>query len=175
MKKRDLLILLILISFVIFFTAWEKITQREKEADRNTAIQVERADLEKRLAEYDLSLDSLSTSILYFIDSLKTQAAVFESLARQSSLEVVVDDTIAESLVARSEPVAPRDTLPEAVLAEFDHALAGLPSDLTEYERKVALKEIENTILTQFGITRGKLVEIRKNKSSKSASDGSEP
>jgi len=173
MKKRDLLILLILISFVIFFTAWEKITQREKEAERNTATQVERVDLEKRLAAYDLSLDSLSTSILYFIDSLKTQAAVFESLARRSSLEVVVDDTPAESLITRAEPVVPRDTVPESVRADLGQAMSVLPQDLTEYERKIAVKEIENTILAKFGITREKLIEIRKDNTSKSPSTGS--
>jgi hypothetical protein len=172
MKKRDLLILVILIGFVIFFTAWEKITQRKKEDVRLAALQAERAELEKRLAGYDFILDSMSTSMLHFIDSLKAEAAFFESVARQMQLEVADDHTAPETLAARAEPVAPKDTVPELVLEEFDRAMADLPGDLTSYERKIAVKEIENTILAKVSLSREDFVAIRRDKASTSSSSG---
>jgi len=172
MRKRDVFILVVLISLVVVFTAWERLTQRGKETEREQIRRAERAELEERLADYDLHLDSLSTAVLRIVDSLRVQAAVFESLAKQTPLEVVVDKPEPDTLAARAQKVAPPDTLPQVIHAEYERALAGLPADLTRYEQKIARKEVENTILVRYGLTREAFAEMKKNWSPVSESPG---
>jgi len=42
----------------------------------------------------------------------------------------------------------------------WQEATAGLPEDLTEYERTVALKELKSTIRSWFGLTDSELAEV---------------
>jgi len=165
-KKRDVFILVALIILVVVFTAWENLIQHEKKAESEQTRQIERAELEKRLANCDLRLDSLSTTVLHIIDSLQTQAAVFESLARQTVLEVDASQQKPDTVVPRAEKVAPPDTLLGIILKAYESALSGLPGDLTRYERKIARKEVENTILAKYGLTREAFAEMKKSWSS---------
>lgn len=163
MKKRDVFILVVLIALVVVFTGWERLTQRGEETEREQIRRAERVELEERLADYDLHLDSLSTAVLRIVDSLRVQAAVFESLAKQTPLEVVVDKPEPDTLAARAQKVAPPpDTLPQVIHAEYERALASLPADLTRYEQKIARKEVENTILVRYGLTREAFAEMKK-------------
>lgn len=164
MKKRDVIIFALLIVLVIIFTAWENIGRREREAKVEKARHAEREMLEKRLADYGLEMDSLATNVLQIIDSLKTEAAAFESLAlaRQAELEIRASSQPVEAVVPVAIPPAPQDTLPNVVQAEYQRALAGLPADLTRYERKIAQKEVENTILARFELTLEEFDEMKK-------------
>lgn len=162
MKKRDVFILVVLIIVVFVFTAWENLIQREKETESEQTRQIERAKLEKRLAHCDLQLDSLSTTVLHIIDSLHTQAAVFESLAKQRVLEVAANQQKPETLAPRAEKVAPPDTLPGIIRTAYESAMSGLPADLTRYERKIAHKEVENTLLAKYGLTQEAFAKMKK-------------
>ena len=155
MKKRDVIIFVLLIVLVFVFTTWEIVTRRERETKVENARRAEREMLEKRLAGYGLEVDSLATNVLRIIDSLKTEAAAFESLAlaRQAELEIQAGKQSAAPVIEIEERPARRDTLPQVVRAEYQRAWAGLPADLTRYERKIAQKEIENTILARFNLT----------------------
>jgi len=162
MKKRDIVILLVLIAMVVAFSAWEKINERERDAEQARARRTERAELEKRLTRYNLSLDSLSTMVLHFIDSLKMEAAFFDSMARETPLDVAAGDRPAELLAHRGAESAPTDTLPRLVRSEYDRALARLPADLTKYEKKIATKEVENTIRARFRLSEEEFNEMKK-------------
>ena len=172
MKKRDIFILVALVVLVIAFTAWENISRHDREAEQDRTRQTERAEIEKRLNGYGLFLDSLSITMLRIVDSLKTQAAVFESLAKQAPLEAEVTEEPPETVVVRAEPVAPPDTLPGIILAEYELALAGLPADLTKYEQKIAKKEIENAILAKYRLSQEEFVELRTSGTANSTMSG---
>jgi hypothetical protein len=168
MKKRDVIIFALLVVLVIVFTAWEVANKREREAKIDSARRAERALLEKRLAEYDLEMDSLTIEVLRIVDSLKTEAAAFEALAlaRQAELELQANRQPDTQVVTIEPRSAPPDTLPNAVRAAYQRALDGLPADLTRYERKIAVKEVENTILARFDLTREEFISMKESWSS---------
>ena len=167
MKKRDMVILFALIALVVAFTAWEQANRREKESARSEARSAERILLEKRLANADLRFDSLSTRVLRIIDSLKFEAAAFESLAQQSinELTTAAEETHSQEtdeLTPRAEEVALPDTLPQMVKTTYEEAMAALPKDLTKYEQKIAVREVELTVMAKFDITRDEFAEIKR-------------
>ena len=163
MKKRDVVILLVLVAVVVAFTAWEKLSERERETQQAQARRIERAELEKRLTRYNLALDSLSTVILHFIDSLKMEAVYYDSVANVSPLDVAGDDTPPKADARRGTESAPPDTMPRVIRNEFERALARLPADLTKYEKKIAQKEIENTIRAKFRLSESAFSAMKRN------------
>lgn len=164
MKKRDLFIFMFLVVLVVVFTTWEVVTKRQREAKLESARRAEREQLETRLAAYNLELDSLATDVLRLVDSLKTEAAAFESLAiaRQIAMETPTITQPEEETPPQEEAISPRDTMQHAIQTEYERALAGLPADLTRYERKVAQKEVENTILAKFNLTLDEFEQMKK-------------
>lgn len=162
MKKRDIFIMLGLIAVVVAFTVWETVINRDKEMRDDRARQSERMQLEGRLARYDLHLDSLSTRVLRLVDSLKIEAAAFESLAARTQLAVDAGQKEAEVIPPRAEEVAPPDTIPSLIRVDYEKAMAAMPYDLTKYERKIAKKEVESTILAKYSISLAKFGKIKK-------------
>lgn len=164
MKKRDMVIFIFLVVLVVIFTTWEVITKRQREAALENARRAEREQLESRLAAYGLEMDSLSTSVLRIVDSLKTEAAAFESLAvtRLDTPRRPMITHDVEPISPDEETIPPPDAMQQAIQAEYEQALADLPADLTKYERKVAVKEVENTILAEFNLTIDEFEQMKK-------------
>jgi|GEM_PF-6238926 len=164
MKKRDLIIFALLIALVVVFTAWENIAKRQRETEMENMRRAERESLEARLAGYDLELDSLTTRVLRIVDSLKTEAAAFESLALsgQSPAGFRVGARAAGRVTTEEETVTPEETIEQAIQLEYERAIDDLPGDLTRYERKIAQKEVENTILAKYNLTLEEFNELKK-------------
>jgi hypothetical protein len=164
MKKRDMVIFIFLVVLVVIFTAWEVVTKRQREAALESARRAEREQLESRLAAYGLEIDSLSTTVLRIVDSLKTEAAAFESLAvtRLDAAGRPIITHEVDRIPPQEETIPPRDTMQQAIQTEYERALADLPADLTKYEQKVAVKEVENTILAKFNLTTDEFEQMKK-------------
>ena len=167
MKKRDMIILFALIILVVAFTAWEQANRQETESAQSNARSTERVALEKRLANTDLRFDSLSTRVLRIIDSLKFEAAAFESLAKRSIDQLAeaaeeIKEPVTEEITPRAEEVVPTDTLPQMIQTTYSQAMAALPKDLTKYERKIAVREVESTVMTKYDLTHDEFANFKK-------------
>ncbi len=173
MKKRDLAILGLLVILVVALTAWENIQKREKAELQDQRRMRERVELEKRLSGQGLALDSLKLEVLRVIDSLRVEAAAFESVAvaRQEAMEqqLAVKDsepapeaTPPEDIETRAEQAALNDTMPKVIREEYEQALAALPDDLTRYEQRIATQEVENAITAKFGLSHQEFEKIKR-------------
>ena len=71
-------------------------------------------------------------------------------------------DSLRKWIEARAEARADGETRQhlDRARAAWQEAKSGLPKDLSEYERRVALKELKSTIHSWFGLTQAELAEV---------------
>lgn len=185
MKKFGLaLILLIVLVGISYLTSVRSQSKLKQQYDqgfdrgsKESAVATKRADslrtaMEQASAKYSDSLKAVETGYQGREDSLKAVLAQkdTEILTLKQKSKTAVKPTKAKAKVATTptQPPAVQSSLNHTqVLDYYKRRLKELPTDLSEYERKVALAELRDETAKKFAISLGELDKIRQNDSLK--------
>jgi hypothetical protein len=167
LKTRDLLILSGLVILILGLTIAEKFAERRREQRREANMAVERALWQQRMNNaLDARWQELSSQLRKTLDSMASDV-VAGGVSRDSLAAIVLDSTFpgspslpGASVTARR--LATSDTLPVAVLREYDRGLLALPSDLSAYERRIAINEVAGMVRARFGLSSGQFDSLLK-------------
>ena len=164
LKTRDIMILAGLVVLILGLTIAEKYAERQREGRREAQAVADRAMWQERMNKaLEERWQELSLQLRHALDSMASDV-VAGGVPRESLAAVLLDSTFpsaetpattlgAASLSNKpSRPVGP-DTLARSVLREYDKGLLALPSDLTAYERKVAVNEVTAMVRARFGLS----------------------
>ncbi len=168
MRKVLLALLLLVLIIAVSYL------KTAREHDRSRAFFEEgRLNAASELSEYEREADSLKQSVaeqqLAFADSLVRKDISYQS--RIDSLESLVEqqqDRINSisaknktSTTASSAGSPPSLSKHEQILKYYKKRYAGLPKDLSTYERRIAIDEIREETSQKFAISLQELKKIR--------------
>jgi hypothetical protein len=173
LKTRDILILAGLVVLILGLTIAEKYADRRREERREAQAVTERAMWQERMNKaLEERRQELSLQLRHALDSMASDV-VAGGVPRESLAAVLLDSTFpgtesaATTVGAPSQsnkpfrPVGP-DTLARSVLREYDKGLVALPSDLTAYERRVAVSEVTAMVRARFGLSQSRFDSLLK-------------
>lgn len=164
MKTRDILILGGLVILILGLTIAEKYAERQREQRREAEAATERALWQERMNRaLEQRWQELSSQLRRTLDSMASDV-VAGGVSRESLAAIMLDSSFPGIAIPADPVIAPRqsadssravasDTLPRAVLREYDRGLLALPSDLTAYERRVAVNEVTAMVRARFGLS----------------------
>ena len=173
MKTRDILILAGLVILILGLTIAEKYAERRREQRREEAAIAERAVWQERMNKaLEDRWRELSSQLRRTLDSMATDA-VAGGVPRDSLAAVVMDSSFPAMITSNSDPATGQtvartsegpasDSLALVVLRAYDKGLVALPSDLTAYERRVAVNEVVSIVRARFGLSPSKFDSLLK-------------
>jgi len=163
---RKLLLGILIIILLVGVTYYKN--QREQAQEQTVYAEGFEAG-EKQALENSLAIDSIERELAReqeVIDSLKatgeSHTVALDSLARLTRRqEARIGELQRENdrLAKKAEQAGSRT---QQILAHYNQRYNDLPSDLSDYEYKVALTEIRTETAQKFGITTDELNRIRK-------------
>lgn len=104
--------------------------------------------------------EEFSDSLIQIDTVYQTQIDSLEALIDSQQIELAALKTKAKANASKSKTVK-TVTKEDRIIEYYKSRLKGLPEDLSEYERKIALNEIRQETIDKFSITADELKALR--------------